>query len=99
MWEKDVLACHEVYHKDLEGWCNFNVTAVDGIHHKWYQCARWASFIFVRISWLTWCLLYSCNVGIAKNIENKQTLTSDVHDCAWDELEGHTGETDSEMEE
>ena len=51
------------------------------------------------MSWLTWCLFYSCNAGIAENIEIKQTLTGDVHDRAQDELEGHTGETDSEMEE
>ena len=40
MWEKNVLACHEVYCKDLEDWHNLNVTAVDGICRKWYQHAR-----------------------------------------------------------
>ena len=46
-----------------------------------------------------WRLLYSRNVGVAENIEIKQTLTGDVRDRARDELEGRTGETDSEMEE
>ena len=104
MWKqrwKDVLACHKVYCKDLEDWHNLNITAVDGIHHKWYQCARRVSFasVFARMFWLTWHLLYSHNAGVTENIENKQTLTSDVHDHAQDELEGHTSETDSEMEE
>ena len=101
MWEKDVLACHKIYHKDLEDWRNLNITAIDGIRRKWYQHARWVSFasVFVRMFWLTWCLLYSRNAGIAENIEIKQTLTSDVRDRAWDELEGRTGETDSEMKE
>lgn len=40
MWEKDVLARHEVFRKDLEDWRNLNVTVVDGIRRKWYQRAR-----------------------------------------------------------
>jgi len=99
MWEKDVLARHEVYRKDLEDWHNLNVTAVDGIRRKWYQRARWVPFVFARMSWLTWRLLYSRNAGVAENIEIKQTLTGDVRDRTRDELEGRTGETDSEMEE
>ncbi|KAF8953161.1 hypothetical protein BDZ97DRAFT_1873705 [Flammula alnicola] len=38
------------------------------------------------------------NAGVTENIEMKQTITGAAKDRIRDELEGRTGETDSEME-
>lgn len=93
--EKDVIARHAQFHVDLKEWEELNPSTVEGIRKKFYNRAM---YVHVTQTW-TDINLYawlSRDAGISDDDKPKPSLNTEDLERVRNELEGHTGETDSE---
>lgn len=84
-----------MFRADLQNWGALNPPVVEAIRKKLYIRAWYVLFVWIFFKILKLC---SRNAGVVTEIKIKQNLVGEAMDRARAELDGRTGETDSEIE-
>lgn len=100
-FEKDVLHTHKIYRVEVEAWSNINLAVTSNIRKKLFSRALYVHFYIQVLSNFDFgelLLRFSHNSGVGdKDAAIVSGLVGDAKDRVQTELDGRTGDTDSEL--